>query len=653
MRRGLKRRLLTTAVGALSIAIAACGGGGGGTPAAVNGGTLNLGVWQEQTSFLNAGIVDSQTFSYLIDAPSAEGLLWYRSTTDTASAKGINDYWQPDLATEVPTVENGDVKTGSCDSSDSKVQMCVTWKLRSGVQWADGSTFSSHDVCDTVQFFWLKYGSNNPTALLSTTGWNLMLHCKEQDPQTAVVEFSQAYGPYLALMTGVYGVLPSSLLDQSFKATGNIQKDTFTVDLSKGTGGAAGFKGTATMDKFLDGTGPYVFQSYTPGQQYVFVPNKNYWNKDHQPHLDKLVFKVEPDLSTEVSQIKAGDIQGAFDLRLSNLKTIEQSAQNGKLQVQNVPDSGAEKMDLNLCAQPEAMVEGQSLCGPGSKLSEYTADPIIRKAMLQGIDRQAIVNQIADGKSTVPKDSFLYLGAEWIDDPSIPQTKYDPTAAQKTLDDAGYKLSPNCDGGKYRAYKDGTCIAVNIGTTNSNQGRLDTEQLIAGNLDAIGIKVIQPFTPNVPSSTFFGAYSSGGSLYTHNFDMGIYTNTLSAPAEPDSFFAGYHGCDETTQAACASDPNNNIPSKANGGNGQDDTGINNQQLNVDMEKGHSAVSLSQRRGYYVDAEKILATEIPEIPLYQQVTVDAFASAVQGVQPNDLVWDFNSYDWYCNSGNCQS
>ena len=63
------RRLWGT-VGVVSLFIDACGGGGGssssaGTPAAatqdpnaVAGGTLNLGVWQEPSSFLAAGITD-------------------------------------------------------------------------------------------------------------------------------------------------------------------------------------------------------------------------------------------------------------------------------------------------------------------------------------------------------------------------------------------------------------------------------------------------------------------------------------------------------------------------------------------------------------------------------------------------------------------
>jgi ABC-type transport system substrate-binding protein len=137
------RRRIAGGLGvAATLALAACGGGGNSsssaTPSpeptqsgAVNGGTLNIGLVQEPTSFLAAGITDSMTFSYAVDALTNEGLLWYRSVDETSNAKTQADFWRPDLATEVPTTANGDVKTSGCAGG---AKMCVTWKLRSGVK---------------------------------------------------------------------------------------------------------------------------------------------------------------------------------------------------------------------------------------------------------------------------------------------------------------------------------------------------------------------------------------------------------------------------------------------------------------------------------------------------------------------------------------
>ncbi len=651
------RRLWGT-VGAASLFVAACGGGGGtssssaGTaaaitqnPGAVAGGTLNLGVWQEPSSFLAAGITDSLTFSYLIDSPAAEGLLWYRSTNETSSAKSLADYWSPDLATEVPTTANGDVKTSGCANTQAK--MCVTWKLRKGVTWHDGSSFGPNDVCDTFQFFFLKYGNSNPTALLSTSGWDQTIKCTPDTTKyTATVDFKAVYAPYLDLGSGTYGILPASILDKALAAGADVEKQMNTFDFTSANPDA--FKGSSTLDLAIDGTGPYVFQSYTQGKEIDYVINKHYWNKNHMPHISKLVFKIESDLTSEVNAAKAGDVDMAFDMRLYNLQGLitASTASSPKLKVQTIPDSGAEKIDLNLCAN-----DGSLCDNPAVNKNPYTADLTIRKAMLMGINRQAIVDNQAAGKTTIPRDSWMYLGTEYIDDPSIPTTKYDKAGANKMLDDAGYTRDASCgnapDGQPYRKFKDGTCIKVTIGTTKGNPSREATEVLVANDLAAIGVNVITPYS-NLKAGAFFGSFADGGPLYTHSFNLGMYTNTLSAPAEPDSWYSGYHAdCGGT----CPSQ--NQIPSTANKGNGQNDTGMNNKQLDADFDNGRTTVDLVARTKFYKDAEKILAATLPEIPLYQQVTVDSYSTKLQGLRDNDLVWDYNAFDWYCTGGNCQA
>src|SRR5258708_22013713 len=89
-----------------AVLVAACGGGspsgpvaGGPDDPASQGGTMTVGVVQEPTSFLAAGIVDSMLFSVAVDAPIAEGLLWYRPLDETSNARTLAAFWRPMLAT--------------------------------------------------------------------------------------------------------------------------------------------------------------------------------------------------------------------------------------------------------------------------------------------------------------------------------------------------------------------------------------------------------------------------------------------------------------------------------------------------------------------------------------------------------------------------
>jgi ABC-type transport system substrate-binding protein len=130
--------------------------------------------------------------------------------------------------------------------------------------------------------------------------------------------------------------------------------------------------------------------------------------------------------------------------------------------------------------------------------------------------------------------------------------------------------------------------------------------------------------------------------------MAMYTNTVSSPAEPDSWYTGYHAncggsCPDKQQ----------IPSAANKGQGQNDTGESNPLVDKAFEDAKTAIDLSTRAKLYKQAEALLAQDLPEIPLYQQVTVNSYSVKLQGLKRNDLVWTFNSYDWWCTAGNCQA
>jgi peptide/nickel transport system substrate-binding protein len=651
----IRHRLLGAAAVGVLLTLAACGeASNNNTPAttptpaetqsgAVNGGILNVGLVQEPTSFLAAGITDSMTFSYAVDALTSEGLLWYRSTDETANAKTQADFWRPALAVEVPSVANGDVKTSNCKEASAK--MCVTWKLRQGVKWADGSTFSATDVCATTKFMWTQYKDKNPTALLSTTGWDHIQSCDDSNPNQAIINFNQTYGPYLSLGSGVYGILPAKLLQTAFAANngagGDLEKVGQTVDLSVGSGNTNAFKGTDTLDKIIDGTGPYVLSKYEPTKSITFVRNQNYWDKARLPHLDQIVFRIISGTSAQLTAAKAGSIDFGLDYRLKFLQDLITESANGKLKVETIPESGAEKIDLNMCDN----AGGQ--CGSGAKKSPYLADKTIRHAMIAGINRQQIIDTLAAGKTVIPQDSWIYLGSEFIKDPSLPTTKYDVAAANKMLDDAGYKLSASCDGGKTRAFKDGSCINLDFATTAGNKAREDAQPLISADLQAIGIHVNTPYK-NVTPGKLFGSFADGGVLYTHTFDMAMYTNTVSSPAEPDSWYTGYHAncggsCPDKQQ----------IPSAANKGQGQNDTGESNPLVDKAFEDAKTAIDLSTRAKLYKQAEALLAQDLPEIPLYQQVTVNSYSVKLQGLKRNDLVWTFNSYDWWCTAGNCQA
>ncbi|HYS27917.1 MAG TPA: ABC transporter substrate-binding protein, partial [Candidatus Limnocylindria bacterium] len=136
--------------GVAGVLLAACAGGTttttSGSPK--SGGSVTVASWQEPDTLLAAGVTDSMTHAYADVGPAMEGLLRAKAVADVPKNPKISDYWEPQLATNVPTVENGDVKVNG-------TTMDVTWKLRHNVKWHDGMPFTSKDVKSTFDFWWV------------------------------------------------------------------------------------------------------------------------------------------------------------------------------------------------------------------------------------------------------------------------------------------------------------------------------------------------------------------------------------------------------------------------------------------------------------------------------------------------------------------
>ncbi len=76
-----------------------------------------------------------------------------------------------------------------------------------------------------------------------------------------------------------------------------------------------------------NGTGPFKYQSFTPGQRSVFVRNENYW-KPGRPYVDTLTIIDFSDSASLQNALVAGDIHGAGALEGPQLAAL---ASNGSV----------------------------------------------------------------------------------------------------------------------------------------------------------------------------------------------------------------------------------------------------------------------------------------------------------------------------------
>lgn len=173
-----------TLVSVLSMALAACvpaqtGGGAAApaapaAPAARTGKDLKIIYWQAPT------ILNPHQASGTKDYDAGSVILEPLASYDQ------NDELVPKLAAEIPTVENGGV---AADGTS------VTWKLREGVKWSDGSDFTADDVVFTY-----TYCSTPETACTNKARFDPIGTVEAVDPLTVKVTWKEpnanAYGSF-------------------------------------------------------------------------------------------------------------------------------------------------------------------------------------------------------------------------------------------------------------------------------------------------------------------------------------------------------------------------------------------------------------------------------------------------------------------------
>ncbi|HKQ60013.1 MAG TPA: ABC transporter substrate-binding protein, partial [Candidatus Polarisedimenticolaceae bacterium] len=156
------------------------------------------------------------------------------------------------------------------------------------------------------------------------------------------------------------------------------------------------------------GSGPFVLESYRPGEELTLARNPRYFGGD-TPHLERVVVRIVPDMTNLVTQLRAG--------QLDYLEGIPPREAAGLRQ----------QPTLHLAAfdYPKADALGWNAARPPLD------DPAVRRALTLAIDRNALVENLLHGFGRVsrgPVPSFWWLAAR-----ELAPLPYDPDQARRLL----------------------------------------------------------------------------------------------------------------------------------------------------------------------------------------------------------------------------
>lgn len=473
-----------SSVAALGLVLAACGGqgqeqsaaptddGAGASEAAASqpaqsegagatGGTVTVGLFQEPDN-LNPYLA-VQTASRLVRELTLEGLV---------SADPEGNY-VPELAAEVPTIENGGI---------SEDGLTITYTLKEGLTWSDGDPLTSADV----KFTWEAI-MDPGNAVNSQTGYELIESVETPDDTTVVVTFSELYAPALSLFSITDAVLPAHVLE------GEVM-------------------GNADFSRTPEGTGPFVVTEWRSGESITLDRNENY-REEGQPLIDQIVFRIIPDQQAGVAQLQSGEVDVLWNLDEGVVAAVE--GQEG-IDLQITPSSNVEYLGFNLSARGTA---------DPSQPHPVLGDEAVRQALSLAIDRTPIIEELLGGR-TEAATSPIGLGWAAPEDLELPPT--DPEQAMQLLEDAGWTDE---DGDGIRE-KDGTQLSLEITTPAGQAVREQTQQILQEQWRAIGVELT---INNVPAATLFGNWDENGMLKRGDFD--IVMDTWGADLDPAAFLS--------------------------------------------------------------------------------------------------------------------
>ncbi|MFG2378350.1 ABC transporter family substrate-binding protein [Streptomyces sp. NPDC048504] len=395
----------------------------------------------------------------------------------------LDDVWTVDSMTE-PRLFARDVKgvphavpeyllSASVTGTSPQV---VTYRLNPKARWSDGTALGWRDFA--AQWHALS-GSDQRYLVADTSGYDRIADVRQgAGPHEVRVTFKQPYADWRRLFTPL------------FPAAGYDTPQRFN----------SGWQGQLPIT-----AGPFkLSQVDRTAQTLTFVPDPRWWGT--RPRLDRIVFRVL-DADAALQAFLNGEVDAV------NAATSEAYAQLKK----------ASDSDIRIgSAWDEVHI---TLDGAGGPLADRT----VRNAVQQAVDRTALADVAAEGlpvKVPLLGNHFFMTNQPGYADNSHPYGSYDPEAAARALDAAGWK-SPGS--GKTRV-KNGRSLTLRfVLSEGTNRLGEDLAQLVQHMLAQVGVQVV---IQQVPASAYAPQYLEKG-----NFDLAIFRFT--GLTYPSSAYAVY------------------------------------------------------------------------------------------------------------------
>jgi peptide/nickel transport system substrate-binding protein len=313
----------------------------------------------------------------------------------------------------------------------------ITFHLRSGISFSDGTPFSADDVAYTVQQLM-------DPALHSATGD--AFRSGTGNVETKVISPSQISITFPAAVAGL-----DRLFDQVAILSERSSKKEMAV------------------------LGPFMLADYKPGASVLLKRNPNYWKTDDHgrklPYLDSIRLDIQANRDVEMLRFKRGEVDLINSLDSEYFDKL--AATSPQLVHDAGPSLDSEQLWFNEVAKAPI---------PAYKKNWFRSANF-RRAISEAINRDDLSRVVYHGHAQPAAGPFSPANKFWFNANLKPQT-YSPDAALKALQSDGFRM----ENGALKD-KDGNEVVFSIITNAGSKIRERMAVLIQDDLQKIGIHV--------------------------------------------------------------------------------------------------------------------------------------------------------------------
>jgi peptide/nickel transport system substrate-binding protein len=275
----------------------------------------------------------------------------------------------------------------------------TTWefKLRANVKFHDGSPFDAEDVVASIKR--VAWVPNSPSSFAVST--RAIVETIVVDPLT--IRFRTAK--------------PAPLLPNDLSIVNIVNRKAVETPTAEFNSGRA-----------ANGTGPFRFVEFVPGDRIVLARNDAYW--DGKPPWSKVSIRLIANASARTAALLAGDVQVIDQVPTGDLARLRANPQVAIAKV-----TGNRLIYLALDQhrdQSPYITDKQGALLPNNPLKNRK----VRQALSRAINRNGIVQRIFDGEA-IAAGGLLPDGFFGVSDKLKPDA-LDPDGARKLLAEAGY-----------------------------------------------------------------------------------------------------------------------------------------------------------------------------------------------------------------------